>query len=125
MKAPVAHDGYGRVAVRLLKWGGVIALPFLFCLGLPWCGLFHDTERWKRRQVVDDVSALREAARGYRTRSGAWPSESRWAQELVRVPEDPWGHPYLYRLGALDTAPSFGSVGRDGVEGTEDDVWPR
>ncbi len=40
-----------------------------------------------------------------------------------RVPEDPWGHPIIYRK--LDGGFELISAGPDGIEGTEDDIVVR
>lgn len=45
---------------------------------------------------------------------------------LVRIPDDPWGHAYVYLVEDGETAPSFRiySLGPDGAGGTDDDILP-
>ncbi len=38
------------------------------------------------------------------------------------VPNDPWGHPYIYRCPGQNGEYDIVSLGPDGTEGTEDDV---
>ena len=128
MKAPVAHDGYGRVAWRLLGWGAVFAV---MCL-LPQLMFMHGDQKPDRAQL--DVANIRNALTVYRNKTGAWPLEANWSGALVQkgilegAPLDPWGHLYLYRLEAPDGGelqPRITSCGPDGEEGTDDDVPSR
>lgn len=47
----------------------------------------------------------------------------RWRRylECDRIPADPWGRPYVYRATGRNTF-ELGCLGRDGIEGTEDDL---
>jgi general secretion pathway protein G len=42
---------------------------------------------------------------------------------IDRIPPDPWGSPYVYRVGDRE-AFTIHSLGPDREEGTADDVWP-
>jgi hypothetical protein len=134
MKAPVAHDGYGRVAKRLLGWAmGCAVAALLLCLvasGLIFVG--QGDQNSDRVQI--DLTDLHRVLKQYRDRAGAWPAEARWSEVLVearlleRSPLDPWDRPYQYRLEVVDggeTQPVVSCMGRDGVAGTEDDLLPR
>lgn len=52
------------------------------------------------------------------------PLPERWTQLLEEVPKDPWGQDYKYRYPATKSKKSYDlySVGKDGVEGNEDDI---
>lgn len=52
------------------------------------------------------------------------PIPRRWEKQMNQVPIDPWGFEYLYRRPGIKNPESFDiySVGKDGIEGTEDDV---
>ena len=57
------------------------------------------------------------------------PAPERWTQLLEAVPKDPWGQEYKYRNPATKSKKPYDvySIGKDGAEGTEDDVgnWPQ
>ena len=130
MKAPVAHDGYGRVAKRLLGGAMGCAVAALLCL-LPSGLLSVGQGDPKSDGVQIELTDLHRVLKQYRDRTGAWPAEARWSEVLVeaqmieRSPLDPWGHPYQYRLEPTDggeAQPVVTCLGRDGVRDTEDDL---
>jgi general secretion pathway protein G len=43
-------------------------------------------------------------------------------QQSTQVPPDPWGNPYVYKFEPGDPTFTLFSKGRDGIEGTEDDI---
>ncbi len=129
MKAPVAHDGYGRVALRLMGWGAGLAAICLLPVALMTFSMGHCHPKPDRAQL--DVANLRNALTAYRKMTGAWPLEASWSEALLkkgileREPLDPWDHPYLYRLEVADGGefvPRVTSMGPDGVAETEDDL---
>ncbi len=52
------------------------------------------------------------------------PAPERWSPLLEEVPKDPWGQEYKYRYPAQKSKKSYDlwSVGKDGVDGNEDDI---
>lgn len=52
------------------------------------------------------------------------PVPEKWTQLLEEVPKDPWGQEYKYRNPAQKSKKAYDvySVGKDGADGTEDDV---
>lgn len=135
LKAPVAHDGYGRVAKRLLRWGLVLTVPVAFCMvaSLGLCA----GDQVSLRSAHHELLTINDSLNAYRTLKGNWPSEADWAERLVaarlleRAPVDPWGNPYRYRLESADGGnqrPAVISLGPDGEPGTSDDIpersWP-
>lgn len=92
--------------------------------------------------VVDgDFKALDNGLQAYKTNAGHYPSEQqglkalmekptstprprRWTQIVDEVPQDPWGKDYIYRYpGSKDRSrPEIICLGKDGLEGTEDDM---
>lgn len=52
------------------------------------------------------------------------PIPDRWYAYLKEVPKDPWKQPYKYRYPATKSKDGYDvySVGKDGQDGTEDDV---
>lgn len=57
------------------------------------------------------------------------PVPERWTQLFEEVPKDPWGMEYKYRYPATKSKKPYDiySVGKDGVDGNEDDIgnWKR
>lgn len=51
------------------------------------------------------------------------PVPERWTQLLEEVPKDPWGQEYKYRYPATKSKKPYDlySIGKDGVDGNEDD----
>jgi hypothetical protein len=127
---PVAHDGYGRVAKRLVVMvvTGIGLFAILALLSAAIAVWFLDDKADFARL---DLENLRAAFSAYRGKTNSWPDESRWAQQLVetrvlrREPRDPWGRSFRYSLVPADggeLVPRIFSLGRDGVEGTDDDI---
>ena len=52
------------------------------------------------------------------------PLPRRWTQIMDKVPKDPWDNEYVYKYpGSKDRSrPELVSLGKDGLEGTEDDM---
>jgi len=52
------------------------------------------------------------------------PVPERWTALLEEMPRDPWGQPYQYRYPSQKSKKSYDlwSLGRDGQDGTEDDI---
>lgn len=89
-----------------------------------------------------DISTLSASLIRYKTKGGLYPTTAQGLDALVRKPSsgpmprsykslldeaallDPWGNPYGYRYPGVNKPESYDlfSVGRDGKEGTEDDV---
>lgn len=52
------------------------------------------------------------------------PQPEKWTALMEEVPKDPWGQEYKYRYPAQKSKKSYDvwSIGKDGVDGNEDDV---
>ena len=52
------------------------------------------------------------------------PVPERWIQLMEDMPKDPWGQEYKYRYPATKSKKSYDlySIGKDGVDGNEDDI---
>ncbi|MBT8038467.1 MAG: type II secretion system major pseudopilin GspG [Verrucomicrobiae bacterium] len=92
--------------------------------------------------VVDgDFSSINNGLQSYKTNAGHYPAEQqglkalvekpssaprprRWTQIMDKVPKDPWDNEYIYKYpGSKDRSrPELISLGKDGLEGTEDDM---
>ncbi len=86
-----------------------------------------------------DILSISTALRLYELDNGAFPTTSEGLEALLekpssarnwkgpyleRKPIDPWGQPYEYRSPAQYSRAGFDlySIGRDALEGTEDDI---
>ncbi|MBK1882938.1 type II secretion system major pseudopilin GspG [Luteolibacter pohnpeiensis] len=95
----------------------------------------------KVSQVGADFTAFDSALRMYKLNAGNYPSTQqglqalmtkptnapvprRWAQNMNKIPNDPWGKPYIYRNPGKKDPTDFEivSAGPDGQENTEDDL---
>lgn len=92
--------------------------------------------------VVDgDFSSINNGLQSYKTNAGHYPAEQqglkalvekptsaprprRWTQIMDNVPKDPWDNEYVYKYpGTKDRSrPELICLGKDGLEGTEDDM---
>jgi len=91
-----------------------------------------------------DLQSFRTSILSYRSLAGSYPSTAQGLQALIRRPEgepvplmwhktfdgeikqDPWRHDFVYKCPGEKNSDSYDlfSVGKDGVVGTDDDVWP-
>ena len=91
--------------------------------------------------VEGDFSAINNGLQSYKTNAGNYPSEQqglkalvekpttaprprRWSGIMDEVPKDPWDNDYIYKYpGTQDRSrPEIISIGKDALEGTEDDM---
>jgi len=92
--------------------------------------------------VVDgDFASIDNALQAYRNNAGNFPSGQqglkalvdkptssprprRWIQIMDQVPKDPWGNEYVYKYpGSKDRSrPELICYGKDGLQGSEDDM---
>jgi general secretion pathway protein G len=77
-----------------------------------------------------------EAAKAYKQDVGSFPADlealrsapphtPRWNGPYVQrsIPDDPWGHPYIYRFSSTPEVGSYGADGKPGGEGFDADVF--
>lgn len=92
----------------------------------------------KVTQADADMKTLQSSLEMYKITAGSYPttaegfqalvtrpaSAKRWAKSLDQVPLDPWKNPYGYRFPGRKKPGEYEiiSKGKDGVEGTEDDL---
>ena len=92
--------------------------------------------------VVDgDFASIDNALQAYRNNAGNFPSGQqglmalvekpgsaprprRWIQIMDQLPKDPWGNEYVYKYPGSQnrSRPELICYGKDGLEGTEDDM---
>ncbi len=95
-------------------------------------------EEAKRTKAKMDIKAIETALNLYRLDNGGYPSTEQglealvtkpttgviprnWKEEgyLDKVPQDPWGNPYVYLSPGLQKEIDLESYGADGVDGGE------
>jgi len=86
----------------------------------------QDTARMKKAEA--DVALLEQAVEMYRLNKLEYPTSGQGLASLVtegfvkRLPDDPWGNPYLYEVpGGEGRAFDIMSYGADGQEGGDED----
>lgn len=104
-------------------------------------GVVGDAEIGK---AMADIRTLQTNIVRYRTMAGFVPSQSQGLEALAKKPSgnpaprswrqlmdpsaltDPWGHPYQYRNPGKKETGGYDvySMGPDGQDGTQDDVYP-
>lgn len=69
-----------------------------------------------------DVGHYPTTAQGLAALDSMPPGETRWAGPYLKkaVPDDPWGHPYQYRMPGEHGDFDLYSLGEDGQAGTSD-----
>lgn len=91
--------------------------------------------------VRGDFSSIENGLQMYRTNARNYPSQAQglealvdrptsaprpksWSRIMDEVPKDPWNNDYVYKYpGSVDSSrPEIITYGKDGLEGTEDDM---
>ncbi len=90
----------------------------------------QDTARMRKAEA--DIATLEQGVEMYRLNRMNYPSTSDGLGALVsegfikRLPDDPWGNPYLYaapgRDGQAFDVYTYGADGREGGEGDDADI---
>jgi general secretion pathway protein G len=90
----------------------------------------QDTARIRKAEA--DIATLEQGIEMYRLNRMNYPSGGDGLQALVsegfikRLPDDPWGNPYLYAVPGRDGQPfdvyTYGADGREGGEGDDADI---
>lgn len=80
-----------------------------------------------RVESAIEMGIISGALEQYYDQHGAWPASLSEPDVRVHVPDgalmtDPWGNPYVYRLGADGQSYELFSMGPDGVADTADDL---
>jgi general secretion pathway protein G len=110
----------------------VIIIAALAAMVAP--SLINRSDEAKDNIARGDLGSLDTALKLFRLDTGAFPSSEQGLDTLLNAtgkgpylekkPLDPWKNPYRYKCPGVHRTGSFDvfSMGRDGKEGTEDDI---
>jgi general secretion pathway protein G len=89
----------------------------------------------RKTAAQSDINTVTTAIKMFELETGRFPAEDEWVEELTsktddhkkhmdKLPNDPWGNAYNYREESENgnDFPDIWSNGKDGEEGTEDDI---
>jgi general secretion pathway protein G len=92
----------------------------------------------KRNATIADIAAIKGALKAFEVDNGRFPTTEEglnalvtappdlantWRKNIDKLPTDKYGHDYVYRSPGADNEPfDIISFGKDGQEGTEDDI---
>ncbi len=89
------------------------------------------------RAAIVQIETLEDACKAYKLNNGTFPSQLQdlvtlpsgmtrieWGGPYIedQVPPDPWNRPYKYTADDMNDRVLITSAGKDGREGTEDDI---
>jgi len=117
----------------------IVILGILAGMVLP--NLLGNKEQAERQKVVSDITTLEGAMDMYKLNNSRYPNTDQGLEALVskpdvdpvprnyreggyikRLPNDPWGNPYLLMSPGENGQYDIYSIGLDGEEGSEDDI---
>ena len=102
-----------------MRWAlAAIVLSSAFVVGLAGSTTFYDPESLAVSRLLGDIAILGDALPLNAASSDSVTLELAVKNRFGKLPLDPWGRPYVYRLA--NGRPDVYSLGRDGVVGGED-----
>ena len=128
MKSPKTAAGFTLIELMIV----VIIIAALAAMVAP--RLVERADEAKAMIAKADLQSLDTALKLYRLQNGDYPAGEQGLAALLstagkgpyleKAPLDPWGRQYLYRYPGTHNPRGYdlSSVGRDGKEGTTDDI---
>ncbi len=117
----------------------IVILGILASMVLP--NLLGNKDQAERQKVVSDITTLEGAMQMYYLNNSIYPTTDQGLEALVekpeidpvprnyredgyiqRLPDDPWGNPYMLLSPGENGKFDIFSAGRDREEGTDDDI---
>lgn len=135
---PTRRFARGFSLVEIVLVLAIIAL----LLGVAVKGLTGIMATGEDVKVQADIDGLKSALQAYQIKAQQYPTTQQglralvekptippiprqWIKQMDEVPKDPWGNEYYYYYPGKKNGPGrydLGSRGRDGIEGTDDDI---
>lgn len=108
-----------RLAFKLAQKPVIIAIYAVSVLLVMFSlkGFYDSIGALRQLKNLTQIESIKRDIDIYAIKSGDYPSNI----QSVTTAEDPWGRPFMYRLE--DNGFVLYSKGKDGIEGTEDDVY--
>ncbi|MBI5778440.1 MAG: type II secretion system major pseudopilin GspG [Planctomycetes bacterium] len=135
-KGAGALKGKGKAIAGLILGGlAIIVMPILAiitAIAIP--NIIHGRDVANESMAKAQIRNISTSLEQYRMDCGDYPSAEQGLQILIsndqgqkyldKIPNDPWGRPYHYRYPGSYNPGSYDlwSDGKDGIEGTGDDV---
>ena len=140
-KSAGAQTGLGLVIAGFCTAGVgmIVGTALLAALVVP--KMVGSSEHARHTTAMTDIEAFRTTLSLYELDTGAYPTTEQGLQVLVarpannpnwkgpyvdsgKIKNDPWSHPYMYRYPGMRNPTGFDlySLGRDGMENTDDDI---
>ena len=128
MKANLNRSGFTLIELMIV----VIIIAALAAMVAP--NLISRSDEAKAKIAKGDLSSIDLALKLYRLDNSAYPTTEQGLDTLLaagakepyleKKPLDPWGRKYQYRCPGMHRPASYDlfSAGRDGKEGTDDDI---
>lgn len=132
---PIAHSEAGLTLIEML----VVLVIIGVIAGMIVMNVANRPDEARVTTAKTDMRTISAALKMYRLDNGDYPTTDQglaalavkptteplprnWSPEgyLERPPQDPWGHPYVYRYPANDGNFELKSLGKDGKPGGED-----
>ncbi|QDE82198.1 general secretion pathway protein GspG [Myxococcus xanthus] len=124
-----SHEGPDRRR-RLGRF--LLAFVFVAATGLAFTLVYVTEDRTldaNQRRARTDIRQLEGMFKSHHRLMGRFPSQAEGFTPLIqarlldRVPEDPWGHPYVYWMdGSTGAVVSYGADGKPGGTGPDADL---
>lgn len=135
-KSNGALKGNGLAITGLVM--GVIMMAFWVIVGIIAAiaipGMIQIREKAHGLRAKNEMRSIVTSLETYYVDNGAYPTDAQGLQILVKnnqgqsyldtIPNDSWGRPYHYRYPGINNPGSYDlwSDGKDGIEGTPDDI---
>ena len=129
MRTQIPRAGFTLIELMIV----VIIIAALAAMVAP--NLISRSDEAKAKIAQGDLSSMDLALKLYRLDTGAYPTTEQGLDALLvgtgtkepyleKKPLDPWGRKYQYRSPGAHRPTSYDlfSVGKDGKEGTDDDI---
>jgi general secretion pathway protein G len=127
--------GSGKAITGIILGGlAILVWPFLLIVAIAIPNLVGTRDIAMESMAKAEISNISRSVEMYNADNGSYPTSEQGLQVLIKtehgnsylekIPKDPWCRPYHYRYPGVNNPGSYDlwSDGKDGIEGTGDDV---